>query len=72
MSCGTAVDERVIDGTVNGIARGAEEFGERVRHLNSGNTRTYATWVVLGAVLLTIVLVWMARLTCHPLTCLRS
>jgi NADH-quinone oxidoreductase subunit L len=54
------VDERVIDGTVNGIARGSEEFGERVRRLNSGNTRTYATWVVLGAVLLTIVLVWMA------------
>jgi len=53
------IDERGIDGAVNGIAQGAGEFGERVRHLNSGNTRTYATWVVFGAVLLTIVLVWM-------------
>ena len=35
-------------------------FGDRLRHLNSGNTRTYATWVVFGVVLLTIVLVWMA------------
>jgi NADH-quinone oxidoreductase subunit L len=54
------IDERVIDGTVNGIADGAGDFGERVRRLNSGNTRTYATWVVFGAVLLTIALVWMA------------
>jgi NADH-quinone oxidoreductase subunit L len=54
------IDERVIDGTVNGIGHDAEKFGERVRHLSSGNTRTYATWVVFGAVLLTIVLVWMA------------
>src|SRR5262249_47905082 len=54
------VDERGIDGAVNGTARGAGGFGERVRRLNSGNTRTYATWVVFGAVLLTIVLVWMA------------
>jgi NADH-quinone oxidoreductase subunit L len=54
------IDERLIDGTVNGIGREAESVGERVRHLNSGNTRTYATWVVFGAVLLTLVLVWMA------------
>jgi NADH-quinone oxidoreductase subunit L len=54
------IDERVIDGAVNGIGRDAEKLGERVRHLSSGNTRSYATWVVFGAVLLTIVLVWMA------------
>jgi NADH-quinone oxidoreductase subunit L len=54
------IDERVIDGAVNGIGHDAEKFGERVRHLSSGNTRSYATWVVFGAVLLTIVLVWMA------------
>jgi NADH-quinone oxidoreductase subunit L len=54
------IDERVIDGAVNGIGHDAGELGERVRHLSSGNTRSYATWVVLGAVLLTIVLVWMA------------
>ena len=28
--------------------------------LNSGNIRSYAAWVVVGAVLLTTVLVWMA------------
>jgi NADH-quinone oxidoreductase subunit L len=54
------IDERVIDGAVNGVGHDAEKLGERVRHLSSGNTRSYATWVVFGAVLLTIVLVWMA------------
>jgi NADH-quinone oxidoreductase subunit L len=56
-----AVDERVIDGTVNGVGRGAAEFGDEVRCLNSGNARTYATWVVLGAVLLTTLLAWVVR-----------
>jgi NADH-quinone oxidoreductase subunit L len=55
------VDERVIDAGVNGLARGAGSFGERLRHLNSGNTRSYASWIVLGAVVLTTLLVWMAR-----------
>ncbi len=56
-----AVDERAIDGTVNGVARGTGEVGDKLRHLNSGNTRTYATWVVMGALALTTLLVWMAR-----------
>ena len=40
---------------------GRPNSGDELRHLNSGNTRTYATWVVLGAVPLTTLLVWMAR-----------
>jgi NADH-quinone oxidoreductase subunit L len=56
-----AVDEGVIDGGVNGVARGAGEFGDGLRHLNSGNTRTYATWIVMGAVVLTTLLIWMAH-----------
>ncbi len=55
------MDEGTIDGAVNGVAHGAGESGDRLRHLNSGNTRTYATWVVVGAVLLTTLLVWMVR-----------
>jgi len=55
------VDEETIDGLVNGVAREAGEFGDRLRHLNSGNTRTYASWVILGAVVLTTLLAWMAR-----------
>jgi NADH-quinone oxidoreductase subunit L len=56
-----AVDEESIDGLVNGVAQEAAEFGDRLRHLNSGNTRTYAAWVILGAVVLTTLLAWMVR-----------
>jgi NADH-quinone oxidoreductase subunit L len=55
------VDEETIDGLVNGVAHEAVEVGDRLRHLNSGNTRTYAAWVILGAVVLTTVLAWMVR-----------
>ena len=48
-------------GLVNGVAQEAAEFGDRLRHLNSGNTRTYAAWVILGAVVLTTLLAWMVR-----------
>jgi NADH:ubiquinone oxidoreductase subunit 5 (subunit L)/multisubunit Na+/H+ antiporter MnhA subunit len=55
------VDEESIDGLVNGVAHEAGEFGDRLRHLNSGNTRSYAAWVIVGAVLLTTWLAWMVR-----------
>jgi NADH-quinone oxidoreductase subunit L len=54
------VDERLIDGSVNRLGRGAARSGDYVRRLNSGNTRSYAAWVVLGALLLTTILVWVA------------
>jgi len=55
------VDEETIDGLVNGVAHEAGEVGDRLRHLNSGNTRSYAAWVILGAVVLTTLLAWMVR-----------
>jgi NADH-quinone oxidoreductase subunit L len=50
------VDEGVIDGTVNGVARVARESGSELREIQSGNTRTYAAWVVVGAVCFTFLL----------------
>jgi NADH-quinone oxidoreductase subunit L len=44
------VDEGLIDGTVNGTATVARESGSQARKLQSGNTRSYAAWVILGAV----------------------
>jgi len=54
------VDEGIIDGTVNGTARVAREAGGQLRELQSGNARSYATWVVIGAVGVTALLlgVW--------------
>ena len=55
------VDEGLIDGTVNGSARLAREAGGKLRELQSGNARSYASWVVAGAVGVTALLlgIWM-------------
>jgi NADH-quinone oxidoreductase subunit L len=50
------VDEGAIDGTVNGVARGLRESGGQLREIQSGNARSYATWVVVGAVGVTVLM----------------
>jgi NADH-quinone oxidoreductase subunit L len=53
------VDVQIIDGAVNGIARGTTEAGDNVRHAQSGNTRSYAVWVIIGAiVVIAIIFFW--------------
>jgi NADH-quinone oxidoreductase subunit L len=48
-----------IDGAVNGIATGTTAIGDGVRHTQSGNTRSYAVWVVVGAiVILAVIFFW--------------
>src|SRR5450631_3442154 len=53
------VDVGVIDGAVNGIAEGTTVIGDNVRQAQSGNTRSYAVWVVIGAiVVIAIIFFW--------------
>jgi len=54
------VDENLIDGAVNGAAHSAREIGQQARQLQSGNTRSYAAWVIVGAVCVTVLVlgVW--------------
>jgi NADH-quinone oxidoreductase subunit L len=52
------VDIRVIDATVNGVAEGATGIGDGVRHTQSGNTRSYAVWVVIGALVIIAIIFW--------------
>jgi len=52
------VDVEAIDGTVNGIAQGATAVGDSVRHTQSGNARSYASWVVVGALIVIAILFW--------------
>ena len=54
-------DVAVIDGAVNGIADRARSLGDRVRRIQSGNTRSYAAWIVLGAALIITFMVGFAR-----------
>ncbi|MGO9231594.1 MAG: NADH-quinone oxidoreductase subunit L [Bryobacteraceae bacterium] len=44
-------DAGLIDGIVNGIGARAKNIGDVLRLPQSGNTRSYATWVALGGVL---------------------
>jgi NADH-quinone oxidoreductase subunit L len=52
-------DVAVIDGAVNGIAHETTALGDGVRHTQSGNTRSYAVWVVVGAiVIIAVIFFW--------------
>ena len=53
------VDEGAIDGAVNGVAFLSRESGDRLRRANTGNVRSYATWIVLGVLVFTSLLFWM-------------
>ena len=44
------VDVGVIDGAVNGSAEATADIGQVLRRIQSGNIRSYAAWVLLGAV----------------------
>jgi len=50
------VDVGLIDRLANGIGYGARDIGGVLRLFQSGNIRSYATWVVFGCVLLIVAL----------------
>jgi NADH-quinone oxidoreductase subunit L len=52
------IDAGAIDGSVNGIAVGATAVGDTVRHTQSGNTRSYAVWVIVGAIVVFAIIFW--------------
>jgi NADH-quinone oxidoreductase subunit L len=48
------IDAGAIDGTVNGVGKTARGIGNGLRHWQSGYIRSYAGWVVAGAILVVI------------------
>jgi len=52
------VDVSIIDGAVNGMAEGITVVGDGTRRAQSGNTRSYAVWVVVGAIVIVAVIFW--------------
>jgi len=46
------VDVSVIDGAVNGVASGMISWGQKLRKIQGGNARSYATWILFGAVVI--------------------
>jgi len=49
-------DAGLIDGSVNGVGTLAQKAGGVLRLLQSGNIRSYATWVLFGSVLAIVAL----------------
>jgi NADH-quinone oxidoreductase subunit L len=53
------LDQGVIDATVNGAADEARHVSDNVRHMQSGNLRSYAGWVAAGGAVVIAYMVWM-------------
>jgi NADH-quinone oxidoreductase subunit L len=53
------IDQGIIDATIDNSAEGAREISDTVRHMQSGNLRSYAGWVAAGAAVVVCYMVWM-------------
>lgn len=52
------IDRKVIDDTVNNAADGARHVSDEVRHMQSGNLRSYAGWIASGAAIVIAYMIW--------------
>jgi NADH-quinone oxidoreductase subunit L len=53
------IDEGIIDAAVDNSAEGAREVSDSVRRMQSGNLRSYAGWIALGAAAVIVYMIWM-------------
>jgi NADH-quinone oxidoreductase subunit L len=53
------VDRKVIDDTVNDAAEGARKVSDEVRHMQSGNLRSYAGWIAAGSAVVIAYMIWL-------------
>jgi len=53
------IDQGVIDAAVNDSADAARHVSDNVRHMQSGNLRSYAGWVAAGGAVVIAYMVWM-------------
>ena len=53
------IDQDVIDAALDNSAHGAREVSDSVRHMQSGNLRSYAGWVAAGAAVVIAYMIWM-------------
>ena len=52
------MDAGLIDGAVNMVGRRSVAAGNVLRRVQSGNIRSYAGWIVLGAAVLISAVLW--------------
>jgi NADH-quinone oxidoreductase subunit L len=53
------VDQKTIDAAVNDAGEGARHVSDEVRHMQSGNIRSYAGWVAAGAAAVIAFMIWI-------------
>jgi NADH-quinone oxidoreductase subunit L len=53
------IDRKVIDDTVNDAADGARHVSNEVRHMQSGNLRSYAGWIAAGSAVMIAYMIWL-------------
>jgi NADH-quinone oxidoreductase subunit L len=53
------VDQNVIDAALDNSADGAREVSDSLRHMQSGNLRSYAGWIAAGAAVIIAYMIWM-------------
>jgi len=53
------VDRKVIDAAVNNAGAGARHLSDEVRHMQSGNIRSYAGWIAAGSAVVIGFMIWM-------------
>jgi NADH-quinone oxidoreductase subunit L len=52
------MDRGLIDGAADGSAAAAQEVSDEMRRMQSGNIRSYAGWVAVGAAAVIAYMVW--------------
>ena len=52
------VDRKVIDAAVNDAGDGARHVSDEVRHMQSGNIRSYAGWIAAGSAVVIAFMIW--------------
>jgi NADH-quinone oxidoreductase subunit L len=53
------IDRKMIDATVNDAGDGARRASDEVRHMQSGNIRSYAGWVAAGSAAVIAFMIWV-------------
>jgi NADH-quinone oxidoreductase subunit L len=53
------VDRKVIDNSIDDAADGARQISDDVRHMQSGNLRSYAGWIAAGAAVVIAYMLWL-------------
>jgi NADH-quinone oxidoreductase subunit L len=53
------VDQGIIDAAVNDAGDGAKHISDEVRHMQSGNVRSYAGWIAAGSAVVIAFMIWM-------------